>query len=47
MRTETLVRVTAHHVKPLVIRGRLARTFGSLGSFLVGLFLIFGFLSAR
>lgn len=43
MRAETLVRIAAHHVvKPLVIRGGLVRTFGSLGSFLAVLFLIFG-----
>jgi hypothetical protein len=43
MRAETLVRVAAHHaVKPLVIRGGLARTFGSLVSFLAVLFLCFG-----
>jgi hypothetical protein len=40
MRAETLVRVAAHHaVKPLVIRGGLARAFGSLASFLAALFL--------
>jgi riboflavin transporter FmnP len=43
MRAETLVRVAAHDVKPLVIRGGLARTFGSLASFLAVLFLIIGF----
>jgi peptidoglycan/LPS O-acetylase OafA/YrhL len=43
MRAETFVRVGVHHVKPLVIRGGLARTFGSLASFLAVLFLIFGF----
>jgi hypothetical protein len=42
MRAETLVRVAAHHVKPLVIRGGLARTFGSLASFLAVLFLLGG-----
>jgi riboflavin transporter FmnP len=42
MRAETLVRVAANNVKPLVIRGGLARTFGSLASFLAVLFLIFG-----
>ncbi|HKN76476.1 MAG TPA: hypothetical protein VJW94_14950 [Candidatus Acidoferrum sp.] len=42
MRAETLVRVAAHDVKPLVIRGGLARTFGSLVSFLAMLFLFFG-----
>jgi len=42
MRAETLGRVGAHPVKPLVIRGGLARTFGSLASFLAVLFLIFG-----
>jgi hypothetical protein len=42
MRAETLVRVAGHHVKPLVIRGGLARTFGSLASFLAALFLILG-----
>jgi hypothetical protein len=43
MRADTLSRVDGHHVKPLVIRGGLARTFGSLASFLAVLFLIFGF----
>ena len=43
MRADTLSRVSEHHVKPLVIRGGLARTFGSLASFLAALFLIFGF----
>jgi riboflavin transporter FmnP len=43
MRTETLVPVATHHVKPLVIRGGLARTFGSLAGFLAVLFLLFGF----
>jgi hypothetical protein len=42
MRAESLVRVAAHHVKPLVIRGGLARTFRSLGTFLAALFLFFG-----
>jgi hypothetical protein len=43
MRAETLVRVAEHHVvKPLVIRGGLARTFGSLVSFLAVLFLCLG-----
>jgi len=43
MRADTLSPVSEHHVKPLVIRGGLARTFGSLASFLAVLFLIFGF----
>jgi hypothetical protein len=43
MRAQTLVRgATRHVVKPLVIRGGLARTFGSLVSFLAVLFLLFG-----
>jgi hypothetical protein len=42
MRAETVGRVATHHPKPLVIRGGLARTFGSLASFLAVLFLIFG-----
>ncbi len=42
MRAESLARVAAHHVKPLVIRGGLVRTFGSLVSFLAVLFLFFG-----
>jgi hypothetical protein len=42
MRAETFIRVAAHHVvKPLVIRGGLARTFGSLVSFLA-IFFLFG-----
>jgi hypothetical protein len=42
MRAETLVRVSTHQLKPLVIRGGLARTFGSLACFLAVLFLILG-----
>lgn len=43
MRAETLIRAAAHQVvKPLVIRGGLARTFGSLVSFLAILFLFGG-----
>jgi hypothetical protein len=42
MRAETLARVAAHDGKPLVVRGGLARTFGSLVSFLAVLFLFFG-----
>ncbi|MGB9467060.1 MAG: hypothetical protein WBR10_18280 [Candidatus Acidiferrum sp.] len=42
MRADTLFRAAAHHAKPLVIRGGLARTFGSLVSFLAVLFLILG-----
>jgi riboflavin transporter FmnP len=42
MRAESFVRATAHHVKPLLIRGGLAHTFGSLASFLAILFLLFG-----
>lgn len=42
MRADTFLR-PAHHVKPLVIRGGLARTFGSLVSFLAALFLLLGF----
>jgi len=43
MRADTLGRVTTHRAKPLIIRGGLARTFGSLASFLALLFLILGF----
>lgn len=43
MRADTLSPVSEHQVKPLVIRGGLARTFGSLASFLAVLFLILGF----
>ncbi len=44
MRAETLVRISAQHIsKPLVIRGGLARTFGSLVIFLAVLFLCLGF----
>lgn len=43
MRVESFARVPAHHLKPLVIRGGLARTFGSLIGFLAVLFLLFGF----
>lgn len=42
VRAETVVPVAVHHPKPLVIRGGLARTFGSLASFLAVLFLILG-----
>ena len=42
MRAETLVRAAPHQVKPLVLRGGLAHTFGSLASFLAVLFLLFG-----
>ncbi len=42
MRAETLVRVAAHDVKPLVIRGGLARTFGGLATFLAAIFLLIG-----
>jgi len=41
MRAESFGRV-ARHTKPLVIRGGLARTFGSLVSFLAILFLLCG-----
>ncbi len=43
MRSGTLVRVAHHPLKPLVIRGGLARRFGSLAGFLRALFLILGF----
>ncbi|MHB8502109.1 MAG: hypothetical protein ACYDCG_12485 [Candidatus Acidiferrales bacterium] len=42
MRAESLVRASAPHAKPLVIRGGLARTFGSLVSFLALIFLLVG-----
>ena len=43
MRAETLVRVSAQHIaKPWVIRGGLARTFGSLVIFLAVLFWCLG-----
>lgn len=42
MRTETFLRDVTHHAKPLVIRGGLARTFGSLVSFLAVVFLLLG-----
>lgn len=41
MPTETLGHID-HHSRPLVVRGGLARTFGSLVSFLAMLFLLFG-----
>ena len=41
MRAQTMARVS-RHTKPLVIRAGLARTFGSLVSFLAGLFLLGG-----
>lgn len=43
MRAVMLQRGVARHGKPLVIRGGLARTFGSLVSFLAAVFLLFGF----
>jgi len=42
MRADTLSRVAEHHVKPLVIRGGLASTFGSLVGFLAVIFLLLG-----
>jgi hypothetical protein len=42
VRAETLIRPPEHRVKPLVIRGGLAKTFGSLVSFLAVLFLLLG-----
>ena len=42
MRAEIFVRIAPHNVKPLVIRGGLARTFGGLASFLAVLFLLLG-----
>lgn len=42
MRTDSLAHVAAHRPKPLVIRGGLARTFGSLVSFLAAAFLCLG-----
>jgi hypothetical protein len=42
MRAESLVRGPHHHAKPLVIRGGLPRTFGSLGGFLALLLLLLG-----
>ncbi len=42
MRTDTFLRLGGQNLKPLVIRGGLARTFGSLASFLAALFLLLG-----
>lgn len=42
MRQGVLVRTSADHVRPLVLRGSLARTFGSLVSFLAVLFFFVG-----
>jgi hypothetical protein len=45
MRAETpepLARTVTHSVKPLVIRGGVVRTFGSLATFLAMLFLLLG-----
>jgi hypothetical protein len=39
---ESLIRTATHHPKPLVIRGGLARTFGSLVSFLALIFFLAG-----
>ncbi|MGB2590720.1 MAG: hypothetical protein WBG02_00780 [Candidatus Acidiferrum sp.] len=47
MRTETAARAITHHDKPLVIRGGLVRTFGSLVSFLALIFLLLGFYLLR
>lgn len=43
MRAAMLDRAVTRHSKPLVIRGSLARTFGSLVCFLAALFLLLGF----
>ncbi|HKV24040.1 MAG TPA: hypothetical protein VJN93_05555 [Candidatus Acidoferrum sp.] len=42
MRAQEFVRPSPHRVEPLILRGGLAHTFGSLASFLAGLFLILG-----
>jgi hypothetical protein len=42
MRPESFVRATAHHPRPLALRGSLSRTFGSLIGFLAALFLLLG-----
>lgn len=42
MRVETVARAAAHQPKPLVLRGGLARTFGSLACFLSAIFLSLG-----
>lgn len=42
MRPESVLRTEAHHDKPLVIRGGLARTFGSLIGFLALICLLLG-----
>ena len=42
MRSESLLRTASHHAKPLVIRGGLARTFGSQAGFLALLCLLMG-----
>jgi hypothetical protein len=43
MQAESFLSAAARHAKPLVIRGGLARTFGSLVGFLALLFLLLGF----
>lgn len=43
MRAARLDRAATRHSKPLVIRGSLARTFGSLVCFLAALFSLLGF----
>ncbi len=43
MHAESFLGAAARHAKPLVIRGGLARTFGSLVGFLALLFLLLGF----
>lgn len=42
MRAGTFARSSPQHTKPLVIRGGLARTFGSLVSFVAALFFCLG-----
>jgi len=42
MRAESFARPQGHNVKPLIVLGGLARTFGSLVSFLAVLFLFLG-----
>jgi hypothetical protein len=42
MRAEPVIRCSRHHTKPLVIRGGLPRTFGSLGGFLAAIFFLLG-----
>lgn len=42
MRAQAFVRSSSHRVEPLVLRGGLAHTFGSLAGFLAAVFWVLG-----